>query len=234
MKVTRTRRGMRLSEGDAVISEALARPGPTHSVWDLLAAVVAVLAPGPRLALLGFAAGGLIAPLRAAGWSGAVEAVDFDPRGERLFRRLASAWCGTVRFQRMEACHWLATRNEKFDTIIDDLSVPGGSGVTKPAISIDRLPALIRSRLAPHGVALVNTLAFRGLTWDEQIRRLAAPHASVHVVLFEEFENRVLILGRRLPPARTLSPRLGRSLRGIGSRLAGRFSVRSWGDTGDS
>ena len=225
---------MRISEGNAVISEALSRPGPTHSVWDLLAAAVKLLARGPRVALLGFAAGGLIAPLRAMGWNGPVEAVDFDPRGERLFRRLASGWCGTVRFSHAEAAQWLATRPEKFDAIIDDLSVPDGEGVTKPAISIDTLPALIRDRLAPDGVALINTLALHGMTWDEQLRRLARPHGEARVVLFEEYENRVLILGRRLPPARELSLQLRRPLRGIDSRLADRLSVRSWRAAKDS
>jgi hypothetical protein len=225
---------MRISEGDSVVSEALARPGPTHSVWDLLAAAVTLLARGPRVALLGFAAGGFIAPLRAMGWNGPVEAVDFDPRGERLFRRLASGWCGTVRFSHMEASRWLATRRKRFDVIIDDLSVPDRDGVTKPAISIDRLPALIRARLAPDGVTLVNTLALRGMDWEEQMRRLAGFHGEARVVLFEEFENRVLILGRMLPPARELSLRLRRPLRGIDSRLADRLSVRLWQRSEDS
>lgn len=228
MKVSRTGRGMRISEGDAVVSEAMARPGPTHSVWDLLAAAVVALAEGPRLALLGFAAGGILAPLRAMGWGGTVDAVDLDAWGERLFRSLSSDWCGPVRFRRREAAAWLAARGDRFDAIIEDLSVPAGGGVVKPAVSYTRLPALIRARLAPAGVAVVNTLPLGGMGWDEQIRRLAGSHREVRVVLFDEYENRVLVLGARLPCARTLSARLRRALRAIGSAQADRLSVRFW------
>lgn len=216
-----------MREGDTVVSEVMARPGPTDSVWDLLAAAIVALAAGPRLGLLGFAAGGMIAPLRAMGWNGLVEAVDFDDRGEPLFRQLCSGWCGEVRFTHGEAAEWLAARADRFDAIVDDLSVPCGDGVAKPPISFGALPALIRARLAPGGVAVVNTLPVRGMSWDGQLRRLAGRHGEARVVLFEEYENRVLILGSCLPPARALSERLRRPLRGIGSALAERLSVRT-------
>ena len=35
-------------------------PGPTHSVWDVLACAVKLFAPGSRMAMLGFAGGGLL------------------------------------------------------------------------------------------------------------------------------------------------------------------------------
>jgi hypothetical protein len=57
VRIERTRRGARMIEGDVVLSEILARPGPTHSLFDLLAAAVTALSPGPRLAVLGFAGG---------------------------------------------------------------------------------------------------------------------------------------------------------------------------------
>jgi hypothetical protein len=106
--------------------------------------------------------------------------------------------------------------------------VPEGTGVTKPAISLDRLPELIRGRLAVNGVALVNTLPMRGMTWKEQCERLAGSHAQARIVQFDEYENRVLILGRRLPAAHPLSRKLRGPLWGIGSRLADRLSVRRW------
>ena len=61
MKIVRTRRGARIVDDDVVLSEILAKPGPTHSLFDLLAAAVATLAPGPRFAMLGFAGGGIVA-----------------------------------------------------------------------------------------------------------------------------------------------------------------------------
>jgi len=217
---------LRISEGDAVVSEAMARPGPTHSVWDVLAAAVATLSGGRRVALLGFAAGGILAPLRAMGWNGPVDAVDFDPRGERLFRALSSDWCGTVHVHRGEATGWLAGRRERFDAIIDDLSVPGAGGVVKPGVCFTRLPGLIRARLGPNGIAVVNTLPLREMTWEEQTGRLADRHREVRVVRFDEYENRALILGARLPAARDLSALLRRALHGIGSEQASRISVR--------
>ena len=108
MRIVRTRRGLRLLEGDVILSELLARPGPTHCLFDVLAACVAALAPGPRIALLGFAGGGIVAPLRAMGFPHAIEAVDLDPTGEKLFRELARHWAGEVRVARMDALEWLA------------------------------------------------------------------------------------------------------------------------------
>jgi hypothetical protein len=215
-----------LVEGDAVLSEVLDRPGPTHSVFDLLAASVAALAPGPRVALLGFAGGGLVAPLRAMGWTGGLEAVDLDPRGERLFRRISGDWCGEVRFEPREASEWLRRSGRSFDLLIDDLSVPHRDEVTKPRLSIDTLPGLIRRRLAPAGVAVVNTLPVPGMSWETLFGRLRAPHAQAREVRFEEYENRVLLAGERLPEPRELGRLLRQSLRGIGSELGEGISVR--------
>ena len=65
MKITRTKHGARMSQGGAVLSEVLAKPGPTHSVFDLLAALVHVLAPGPRVGVLGFVEAEFLLLLRA-------------------------------------------------------------------------------------------------------------------------------------------------------------------------
>ena len=65
IRVVRDRGGLRLLEGDAVLSRVMARPGPTHMPFDVLAACVAALSPGRRALLLGFAGGGTVAALRA-------------------------------------------------------------------------------------------------------------------------------------------------------------------------
>jgi hypothetical protein len=221
LKLERTARGARLIEGDAVLSEVLAAPGPTHSVFDLLAAAVAALAPGPRVALLGFAGGGVVAPLRAMGWDGALDAVDLDPRGERLFRELCSGWCGTVRFSRCEAGDWLRRGRRRFDLVIDDLSVPH-----RGELSVETLPPLIRRRLAPGGMVVVNALPVPAMAWSELLWKLAAPYPRGRVVLFEEFENRVLLAGADLPPPRQLGRLLRRHLRAIESEIAAAISLR--------
>ena len=92
MRIKRTRRGAQMLQGGAILSEILAEPAATHSVFDLLAALVHLLAPGPRVAMLGFAGGGMLAPLRALERldAGAAEAYRPDSEPEPSARRSQS------------------------------------------------------------------------------------------------------------------------------------------------
>jgi hypothetical protein len=191
----KTRRGLRLIEKDAILSELLARPGPTHCLFDVLAACVKALAPGPRMALLGFAGGGIVAPLRAMGFPHAIEAVDLDPTGETLFRKLARHWALDVRVDRMDAVEWLAREHAPFDVIVEDLSVTGPEGTVKPAISFAELPALVRSRLKPTGVAITNLLPQPGASWDALIDPVKKPYSRSAVIELKEHENRLVVAG---------------------------------------
>ena len=210
-----------------MISEILSAPGPTHSVFDLLAAAVVVVRGGSRVALLGFAGGGMVAPLRAMGFAGTLDVVDLDDRGERIFRAVSGAWRGPVRFELGEASEWLRRRSGRFDAIIEDLSVVGPRGVTKPEVSVGRLPRLVRSRLAPGGVAVFNLLPVKGWTWPELIACVGSPFRERRVVSFADFENRVLVAGRVLPSARQLSAGLREALGSIGSKTVDRIGVRT-------
>lgn len=228
MHVERTQRGARLVHGGHVVSELPARPGPTDSVFDVLAACVRELAPaGGRLAMLGFAAGGTLAPLRALGVSGPVEAVDLDLTAVPLFRRLARRWSGRVTADRADAAAWLSARTGRYDAIIEDLSMQLPGDVTKPAVSYEALPGLIARRLAPRGVAVVNVLPVAGWPWTRLSGRIAAPYGEVRVVQLEGFDNRILVGARALPDAHELRRRLEASLRALGSSQAGRVQVRS-------
>jgi spermidine synthase len=227
VKVVRTRRGLRLVEGDVVLSELLAQPGPTHTLFDVLAACVAALAPGPRVALLGFAAGGIIAPLRAMGFRDAIEAVDLDPTGERLFRELSGSWAMDVRVARMDAAEWLAREGPPFDLIVEDLSVPGPLGTVKPAATFGPLPGLVRGRLRPSGVAVTNLLPLPGERWGPMVVGVAKPHARAAVLDLDEYENRFVLAGADLPEAPELSRRVRASLDSIGSVQARRIRVRT-------
>jgi hypothetical protein len=220
VRVLRTRRGARLAAGGAVFSEILAAPGPTHSVFDVLAACVAALAAGPRVALLGFAGGGMIAPLRAMGCALPVEAVDLDLSAEPLFRRLSRGWAGAVRVVRDDATRWLRRPRAPYHVVVDDLAVLGASGVEKPAESLGGLPALAASRLAPRGLFVSNLLPAERLSWKEAVARVRSPFARAAVVLVGGFENRVVLGGEALEPPRALAARLRAALRGIGSRVA--------------
>lgn len=229
MRRIQTRRGVRLIEGDAVISEILSAPGPTHSVFDALAASVVVLQGGTRVALLGFAGGGVVAPLRAMGFNGTLDVVDLDDQGERIFRSVSGPWRGPVSFELGEASEWLRRKRGKFDAIIEDLSVPGPRGVTKPEVSVGMLPRLVKSRLKTRGVAVFNLLPVRGRTWSEMIESVGRPFRERRIVTFTEFENRLLVAGRTLPTARQLSDALREALGSIRSKISDGIAVRSSG-----
>src|SRR3989442_1025681 len=92
IRVVRDRGGLRLLEGDAVLSRVMARPGPTHMPFDVLAACVAALSPGRRALLLGFAGGGTVAALRAMGWRHPIDALDLSLEGHAHFREHSGPW----------------------------------------------------------------------------------------------------------------------------------------------
>lgn len=230
MKVVRTRRGIRIVQRGLVLSEIRTTPGPTDSLFDVLAATVAALAPGPDVAVLGFAGGGLVAPLRAMGFGHPLQAVDLSLEGEALFREHSGPWAGEIAVHEAEASRWLCARHRPFDLILEDLSTEVGRDVTKPAVSLGALPALMRKNVGPRGVVVTNVLPVPGLTWQDLLARLAAPWRGRGVrrlvVHLEDWENRVLLCGR-LPTARRTSATLKRHLRALGSDQAEGLAVRT-------
>ncbi len=210
-----------------MLSEVLGRPGPTHSVFDALAASIVVRAPGPRVALLGFAAGGILAPLRALGFAAPIEAVDLSLFGEPVFRDLSGDWAGSVRVTKGDALRWLASGRRQWDVVVDDLSIDTEQGVTKPEICLSRLPQRIHSRLATGGIAVTNLLPVPGRTWRSVVMGVAAPHAEAVVLSFDDYENRVVLAGDDLGGARRLMRDVRQALDALGSRLARRISARA-------
>jgi len=227
MKIVRTASGARLLEGDAILSEVLDRPGPTHCLSDLLAACVAALAPGPRCALLGFAGGGIVAPLRAMGHGHPLDAVDLSRQGEALFRELSAGWAGEVALAHEEAGAWLRGGPEPYDLIVEDLSVPGIAGTTKPAVSLEELPALVRAALVPGGIAVTNLLPLPGRTWPELLRIVAAPFPRAASIEVEGYFNRVVVAGDALPPTREVARAVRARLAALGSTLERRLAFRT-------
>lgn len=225
-EVEETRRGYRLNQNGSVLSEVLASPGATNSVFDFLAALTAIFAPQGRMALLGFAGGGMIAPLRKAGAETAVHGVDLDAPGHELFHRISKAWAGEVFFAREDAVDWLRRQPPVFDVVVEDLSVPTEDDVVKPDISLTTLPGLIRDRLGPGGVVVTNMLKPRGIVWRDFMPAFASAHRSCLVVHLREFENRLMVAGDFDGSARRLSLGLKRILNRIGSDQADEFYVR--------
>lgn len=229
MRLVKTARGARLVHGSSILSELLKEPGPTHSVFDVFAAVTAVLGkPSPQLAMLGFAGGGTVAPLRAVGFKGVVRAVDLDVSGVKLFEKFCGDWVGRVEVDEADAASWLSKKRGRFDVILEDLSMNTRNDVCKPEVSFTRLPPLISSRLAKNGVAVLNALPDSEMDWPELMAKLASPWRSGVQVLFDEYVNRFLIVGENVGTARSLEPKLKAALRNIGSEMAGKFRLAPW------
>jgi spermidine synthase len=210
-----------------VLSEIVRAPGPTNSLFDVLAAAIAALTPGSRAALLGFAGGGLVAPLRAMGFAHPLDAVDLSLEGERVFRRHAGPWAGRIRVDREDALRWLRRSRKCYDLILEDLSIEIAGDVTKPGASFAEVPGMVARRLAPQGVAVTNLLPVPGMPWGEEVRRASRPWPNALLVHLDEYENRVLIASRARLDARTVSRDLRRHLRALGSNQAERLHVRT-------
>lgn len=225
MKWIRTRHGARLVHGRSIVSSLPARPGPTHSVFDLLAAATVLLTDARRVALLGFAAGGSLAPLRALGCSAAVRAADLDTSGVEVFRDIASEWGGDVKVAKAEASAWLRRQRTPFDVVIDDLSIVVPGDVRKPEISFSTIPSLAARKLRPGGVALLNLLPEPDMDMPATLAQVAAPFPDARTVWFEDWENQFVLGGQQLPAPSALQRALDTALRRLGSKLAGGFRV---------
>jgi spermidine synthase len=228
VNITATRDGLRLSQHGVVISELRTSPGPTHSVFDVLAALIDVLAPNGPVGVLGFAGGGMIAPLRALGVETPIETVDLDREAYELFQAHCPEWSGRVHWEQADAGAWLHRQAPRFGLLVEDLSVPQDGDVIKPAITWERLPGLIRRRLRPGGVAVFNLMLPPGGTWRDALPRVAGEFRMARVVELDEFENRLLIGGAALPTARSLGKDLRQALRRLRSRQAAKLRARTW------
>lgn len=212
-----------------MLSEILASPGPTHSVFDALAAGIALHeAKIARAGLLGFAGGGLVAPLRAMGCAASVASCDLDSSGWQLFQELSADWCGDVTMQEVDAIEWLRASRKRLDVIVEDLSCLGADGEeTKPAISVTALPERIHRRLCTEGgVVVTNLLPVPGVSWRAMQRQIANPWPRAVLLELDEWENRLLFAGPGVPTARALGRSIGAKLHEIGSNLAGKFRAR--------
>jgi hypothetical protein len=227
IRIIRTSRGARLVQDDAVLSEILAEPGPTHEWFDVLAACMALLAPEGICLMLGFAGGGIVAPLRALGVTAPLVAVDWSADGEETFRELSDPWAGTVTVHRADARDWLRKGRDAFDVILEDLSVPSPEGVVKPPASLEELPSLIARRLCPAGTAVFNLIRPPAMSWKECTGKITEPFDESRLVLDAEYQNRIVLASGALPPSGILAGDLRRALRSIGSARADGLRVRS-------
>ena len=212
-----------------MVSYVVRQPGPTGSIFDVLAACVATLCPGPRFALLGFAAGGIVPPLRALGFNSPIEAVDVSLDGEKVFRRAVTFPHHDVHVTQDDAASWLKRIRRRFDLILDDLSVLHTDyGVVKPKVSLTILPTLVANRLSESGIGVFNAVPSPDRSLLKLLSGFASPFRKTLVLSLDDYENRLVIAGRDLPGARCLSQELRLQLRTLGSKQATRFSIRKF------
>ena len=228
MDITTTQHGLRLSQHGVVISELRTSPGPTHSVFDVLAALIAVLQPQGRIGLLGFAGGGMMAPLHRLGVDAVIDSVDLDRAAYDLFRRHCPDWTARVRWTHADAVTWLRAQPRGFDLLMDDLSVPCDGDVVKPDVCWNALPKLMRARLRPGGLGVFNLLPSLEGQWPAALARLAGQYENAILIDLDEFQNRILVVGDALPPVRPLGTTLRAALRRLRSRQAGRIRLRTF------
>lgn len=227
MEIQATCGGIRLSQHGVVISEVRLKPEPTHSVFDVLAGLIAILRPQAPVGILGFAAGGMLAPLRNLACDVRVEAVDLDLGSYEVFQKHCSGWAGEVCWEQADAVAWLSRRRGKYSVLVDDLSVPKSGDVFKPGVSWDVIPTLMRRRLAASGVAIFNCLPGpEGLIPSVFAERVASLGPAL-VILLDDFENKVVMAGPGTPSARWVGKELRAALRRIGSLQSDRLQVRS-------
>jgi spermidine synthase len=229
LRIVRTKSGAQIVDGRDVVSELLSYAGPTHGLFDVLAACVAALAPGRRVAVLGFAAGGFVAPLRAMGFDARLDCVDASRDGVQLFRELASDWAGDVRVAHADAAAWLRRQRRRYDVVLEDLSIPRTrrQDGTKPDISVTVLPDLIRQRITPNGVVVTNLIPVPGYTWPALEAQVSRSFRHAAVVHFRDYENRVLVASNRLAGAIPVSRAIRAKLRWIASIQSERVRVRT-------
>jgi hypothetical protein len=202
-------------------------------LFDVLAAGIAALSTGPRVAVLGFAGGGIVAPLRGMQCGAPLHCVDLSLAGESIFRKLSARWAGDVRVDQADAAVWLRRQRGAFDCILEDLSLPATRDAegTKPDISLAEIPVLMAARLAKKGVVIVNMLPVPGATWDALMQPYLQNFRHVQVVHLEGYVNRVVIAGKHLPKARDVSRRVRAALHRIESSMAYELSVRTLAPT---
>jgi hypothetical protein len=226
MDIVPTAGGLRLSQHGVVISELRSTPSPTHSVFDVLAALIFRLAPPGRVGLLGFAGGGLMAPLRHLGWDRPLDTVDLDEASYALFQQHCGSWTSPVNWERGDAVGWLERQRARFACLIEDLSIAEAGDVVKPQVTWRGLPGLVRRRLAPEGIALFNLLPPPGGQWEPELGKMAAGFRRARVVELDGYENRILVGGTRLATGAVLGRTLRATLRELGSQQADQVRVR--------
>jgi hypothetical protein len=221
VEIIETDDGFELRDGNTLISKLVRGPGPTNTLVDVLAAAIATVAAGGSVVVLGFAAGGVVAPLRALGYGGRIVGVDIDRRGAEIFASVAREWCGEFEFFPADAVEWLEGTREAPRVIVDDLSTIGPGNIVKPWESLVAVPHLARRTLAAGGVFISNVLPSDGMPLVALEGNIAQPFREAQSIRSTAYENTLLLGGDALPACDATERRLIQLLEAIESTQAG-------------
>ena len=171
----------------------------TGSVWDAIVAPLLALAPKRRrrVLILGLGGGSVARIVRALAPQARIVGVEFDPAVLEAARAHLDLDPLGVDVVLEDARAFLERGRERYDAIFEDVFVGHGDDVHKPGWL--PLPGLeLASRqLAPGGVLVSNTL-------DEAravARVLRVLFPAVLQIDVEDYDNRILAAGTRLPRA---------------------------------
>jgi predicted membrane-bound spermidine synthase len=147
-------RGLVLDREDALHTAIDPDGGPTGRYWDDFAAGP-LLANGHRVLVLGMGAGASIRAVRSADPLADVDAVEIDPVVARVAREQFGLVAGPrLRIHVGDARRFLAAETGGWDVVQADL-FRGGPDIPGHLVT-EEFFALVRRRLRPRGVAMVN------------------------------------------------------------------------------
>jgi spermidine synthase len=196
VEVRRTSRGLELR-----VDGTLASSHPTHGagagpVWDALALPVLALPPERRRSalILGLGGGSVARVLRALAPRVQIVGVEIDPDVVSAARTHLSLDAISGEVVVADALSALHGERRRFDLIVEDVFVGAVRDVRKPAGFPEPLYSLARSRLAPGGIIVSNTI-HEGGEVAFALRAHARDLLSIHVL---GHWNRILVAGPRL------------------------------------
>lgn len=228
VKIIDEGRTIRMDQQGSILSHLSKEPGPTDSLFDILAAILHTFSMGPHIAVLGFAGGGIMGPLRAMHGEETIHAVDLDSSGHSLFIRHGRSWAEDLRYQEAEAGAWLKASKRRFDAIFEDLSIPAQSEVEKPTISLKEIPHLAAKRLKPKGIYLANLFPPLKDGWTRTLETVASSYQRAVLICPDDYYNRLVLAGNFTDSVRDIRSKLNYALDYIGSEQANAFSIRSF------
>lgn len=191
-------------------------------MWWALAAPLVLLPERRRrrVLMLGLGAGSVATVVRILDPDARIVGVELDRDVVRLARRHFGLDALEVEVVVDDVFRYLRTARERFDLIVEDVFVGGLRSVHKPAGLLDEGYERIGSHLAPHGLAVSNTI-HESPAVVRAMKRIGLTTVSLDV---RGHWNRIVVGGRGLPGARAIRgrlaevPRLARLLRQVAVR----------------